>query len=41
MQVRAIFEAAAELQKEGVKAFPEIMIPVTCGRHELSHQKQS
>ena len=31
MQVRAIFEAAAELQKEGVKAFPEIMIPVTCG----------
>ena len=39
MQVRAIFEAAGELQKEGVKAFPEIMIPVTCGRHELSHQK--
>jgi pyruvate,orthophosphate dikinase len=27
MQVRAIFEAAA-VTKEGVKAFPEIMIPV-------------
>jgi phosphoenolpyruvate synthase/pyruvate phosphate dikinase len=28
MQVRAIYEAAAELTKEG-KALPEIMIPVT------------
>ncbi|MEK7746884.1 MAG: pyruvate, phosphate dikinase, partial [Elusimicrobiota bacterium] len=38
MQVRAIFEAAAELLKEGVKAFPEIMIPVVCAETELTHQ---
>lgn len=40
MQVRAIFEAAAELTKEGKKAYPEIMIPVVMGRHELRHQKE-
>ena len=40
MQVRAIFEATAELLKEGKKAFPEIMIPVTCTVNELIHQKQ-
>lgn len=40
MQVRAILEAAGELAKEGVKALPEIMIPVTCSRLELEHQKQ-
>ncbi|MCX7817938.1 MAG: pyruvate, phosphate dikinase [Kiritimatiellae bacterium] len=39
MQVRAIFEAAAELQKAGRKAMPEIMIPVTCDVKELTHQK--
>jgi len=39
MQVRAILEAAAELNKKGKKAFPEIMIPVTCTVNELSHQK--
>jgi pyruvate,orthophosphate dikinase len=39
MQIRAIFEATAELTKEGVKAFPEIMVPVTCTVNELSHQK--
>lgn len=39
MQVRAIFEAAGELQKDGKKAYPEIMIPVVMGRHELTHQK--
>ncbi len=38
MQVRAIFEAAAELTKEGKKPFPEIMIPVTCVQTELKHQ---
>ncbi|MBI5623350.1 MAG: pyruvate, phosphate dikinase [Elusimicrobia bacterium] len=38
MQVRAILEAAAELQKEGVKAFPEIMIPVVCNEAELTDQ---
>lgn len=26
--------------KEGKKAFPEIMIPVVMGRHELRHQKE-
>ncbi|MBL7739179.1 MAG: pyruvate, phosphate dikinase [Chitinophagaceae bacterium] len=39
MQVRAIFEAAAELNKAGKKAFPEIMVPVTVIAHELRHQK--
>jgi pyruvate,orthophosphate dikinase len=40
MQVRAIFEAAAELNKAGKKAFPEIMVPVTVIAHELRHQKE-
>jgi pyruvate,orthophosphate dikinase len=40
MQIRAILEAAGELIKEGKKAFPEIMIPVTCAVNELSNQKQ-
>ncbi len=40
MQVRAILEAAGELVKAGKKAYPEIMIPVTMGRHELRHQKE-
>ena len=39
MQVRAIFEAAAELIKAGKKVEPEIMVPVTCDVHELEHQK--
>ncbi len=39
MQVRAIFEAAGELLREGKKAFPEIMVPVTCAVSELDHQK--
>jgi len=38
MQVRAIFEAAAELLKENKKPFPEIMIPVTSVVTELQHQ---
>jgi len=38
MQVRAIFEATAELLKEGKKPFPEIMIPVTSSENELKHQ---
>ncbi len=40
MQVRAILEAGGELQKEGKKSHPEIMIPVVMGRHELTHQKE-
>jgi pyruvate,orthophosphate dikinase len=39
MQVRAILEASAELIKEGKKAVPEIMIPVTCTKNELESQK--
>jgi pyruvate,orthophosphate dikinase len=39
MQIRAILEAAGELIQEGKKAFPEIMIPVTCAVTELDHQK--
>jgi len=38
MQVRAIFEATAELLAEGKKPFPEIMIPVTCDVNEIQHQ---
>jgi pyruvate,orthophosphate dikinase len=39
MQIRAILEAAGELIKAGKKAFPEIMIPVTCTVNELNNQK--
>jgi pyruvate,orthophosphate dikinase len=38
MQVRAIFEAAAELLQEGKKPYPEIMIPVVGVETELKHQ---
>ncbi len=40
MQVRAIFEAAAELLKKDKKVFPEIMVPVTCSVNELKQQKE-
>jgi pyruvate,orthophosphate dikinase len=40
MQIRAILEAAVELNKEGGKALPEIMIPVTCDVKELRDQKE-
>jgi pyruvate,orthophosphate dikinase len=39
MQIKAIFEATAEILKSGKKAFPEIMVPVTCTVNELVHQK--
>ncbi|MFP4014404.1 MAG: pyruvate, phosphate dikinase [Chitinispirillaceae bacterium] len=39
MQVRAILEAAVELNKEGTKVLPEIMVPVTCDVNELKDQK--
>jgi len=38
MQIRAIFEAAAELIQEGKKPFPEIMVPVVCELKELENQ---
>ncbi len=40
MQAKAILEAACIAAKEGVKVFPEIMIPLICGVEELKHQKQ-
>ncbi|MDH4233486.1 MAG: pyruvate, phosphate dikinase, partial [Nitrospirota bacterium] len=36
MQVRGIFEAAAKLDKEGIKVVPEIMIPIVMTPMELS-----
>ena len=39
MQLRAVFEAAAELIKAGKKAHPEIMVPVTCDVNELKNQR--
>jgi pyruvate,orthophosphate dikinase len=39
-QVRAILEAAAELNKAGKKVLPEIMVPVTCAKTELDDQKK-
>jgi pyruvate,orthophosphate dikinase len=39
MQIRAIFEAAAELITEGKHPYPEIMIPVVCEVKELKDQQ--
>jgi pyruvate,orthophosphate dikinase len=38
MQIRALFEAAAELIKEGKHPYPEIMVPVVCEVKELDDQ---
>ncbi len=40
MQVRAIFEASAELSKEGKDPHVEIMVPVTCDVSELDFTKK-
>ena len=40
MQVRAIFESAAELLKAGKQPHPEIMVPVTCDVAELDITKE-
>ncbi len=40
MQVRAIFEASAELKKEGKDPHAEIMVPVTCDVSELDFTKK-
>ncbi len=40
MQIRAIFEAAAELITEGKHPFPEIMVPVVAEAKELEAQKE-
>jgi pyruvate,orthophosphate dikinase len=38
MQARAIFEAAANMQKKGVKVLPEVMIPLVADVNELKMQ---
>ena len=38
MQARAVFEAAAQVQKEGIKVKPEIMIPLVGFKKELDLQ---
>ncbi|MFZ0472846.1 MAG: pyruvate, phosphate dikinase, partial [Bacteroidales bacterium] len=40
MQIRAMFEAAAELLKEGKNPIPELMVPVTCDVSELDITKK-
>ncbi len=39
MQAQAIMEAACQLTKEGVKVYPEIMIPLIGTKAELANQK--
>lgn len=39
MQIRAVFEAAAELKKAGRDPQPELMVPVTCTVRELDVTK--
>jgi len=39
MQARAIFEAAAQVAKKGVKVLPEVMIPLIGSAKELENQK--
>ena len=39
MQIRAILEAAAECQKEGIAVHPEIMVPQVCTAQELKKVK--
>ena len=40
MQVRAIFEAACEVAKDGVDVHPEVMIPLTSHVNELKIQRE-
>ena len=40
MQARAIMEAACRLTKEGVKVYPEIMIPLIGTKAELANQRE-
>jgi pyruvate,orthophosphate dikinase len=38
MQARAIFEAAVAVAKDGVKVYPEVMIPLTATVNEMANQ---
>jgi pyruvate,orthophosphate dikinase len=40
MQAQAIFEAAANVQKEGIRVCPEIMIPLVSTAEELHRQRK-
>ena len=40
MQVRAIFEAACEVTREGIDVHPEVMIPLTSHVNELRRQRE-
>jgi pyruvate,orthophosphate dikinase len=40
MQAQAIFEAAVQCAKKGIKVIPEIMIPLVGNVKELAHQKK-
>jgi len=40
MQARAIFEAAVQVSKKGVKVIPEVMIPLVGNAKELENQKE-
>ena len=40
MQARAIFEAAVQVAKKGVKVIPEVMIPLIGSVEELDNQKK-
>ena len=39
MQARAIFEAAVQVAKKGIKVIPEVMIPLIGSVEELENQK--
>ena len=41
MQARAVFEAAAMVQKEGIKVRPEIMIPLVGSRRSWTCRSKS
>ena len=38
MQVKAIFEAAADLSLKGIKVFPEVMVPLVGSKTEIKNQ---
>ncbi len=40
MQARAIFEAAVAVSKQGVKVYPEVMIPLTATLKEMANQAE-
>jgi pyruvate,orthophosphate dikinase len=40
MQARAIFEAAVQVSKKGVKVIPEVMIPLVGNVKELANQRE-